>query len=679
MAKSGIGISAEISLHDKMSAVLARVNKMLGESNTALKDVQKNLDTSTTVRASVDEQERSTKAVKETADATQELVQHFHTTNKTIETTTNTTQMFVLAMEEAKDASEKVPKPLKKSQNLMQSLLGLATRLGAVLALKRGVGALVKLSDKTTEINVRMGQLTKSQSEVAALNDLIFASAQRSRGSYLETADAVAKIGVATEGLWSSNEELVRFAEQLNMQYALAGTSTEGAKAATLQLTQALGSGVLRGEELNSVFEQAPNIIRTIAEHMGQPIGAVRDLAAEGKITAEVVKNAMLGAAEETTKAFTSAPLTFGQAIEIFKNNANRAFENVAQRINAILNDARVRSFIDNLSVHLTTLGNMVLGAIESIAAVAFFVSDHWNIIVPLVSAATVVVLAFKAAAIKAKLAALGLNAALLANPLTWIVAGVALVIAAIASWVQSVGGIQIAWTQFMHFLERAGLRLRHGFPLFFKIAFEGIMGFLRSFGGAFLAMLEDIINSAIDVINHFIGMLNKLPGVSIDFVEKASFGTEAMLRAEAANAAGQAEIERMQKRRDNAMTGLRWKQQEALAKLERARPSEATAETDILKQQRQLESMRPLLQPMEETAKNTGAMADSLDIAEEELVYLRDIAERDAINKYTTAEVRVDFTANNHLSDQMSLERVGAYLTESMRKTMVHVAEGTY
>lgn len=165
------------------------------------------------------------------------------------------------------------------------------------------------------------------------LQSMIMKSANRSRAAYQTTADAVSKMGIMAKDAFSNNDELIKFTELINKQFTIAGTSAAGIDAAMLQLTQAMSSGVLRGEELNSVFEQAPTIIQTIADYLDVPIGKIRDMAADGQITSTIVKNAMLASADEINAKFEAMPMTFAQVWTIAKNIALEAFTPVIQAI----------------------------------------------------------------------------------------------------------------------------------------------------------------------------------------------------------------------------------------------------------------------------------------------------------------------------------------------------------
>lgn len=219
---------------------------------------------------------------------------------------------------------------------------GLLSKLRSLLgayAGVQGVKAIVGLSDAMTQTTARLDMMNDGLQTTAELNQMIYASAQRSRGSYQQTADMVAKLGNLAGDAFNSSQELVAFAEQLNKQITLSGASTQAVDAAMLQLTQAMSSGMLRGEELNSILGQTPTIAQSIAEYMGVSVGTMREMASEGAITADVVKNAMFYMAEETNAKFEEMPTTWAQVWTSFQNTALMAAQPVLDVINAAANN----------------------------------------------------------------------------------------------------------------------------------------------------------------------------------------------------------------------------------------------------------------------------------------------------------------------------------------------------
>lgn len=244
------------------------------------------------------------------------------------------------------------------------SLTGTLGRLAGTFLGMQSVKWLANTSDQLTQTNARLKLMTGSAEAAAEANDQIFAAAMRSRGAYADMADTVAKLGTLAPNAFTDTGEIIAFAEQLQKQMARSGTSTQSAQAAMLQLTQGLSSGVLRGEELNSILEQTPMIAQTIAEYMGVTTGEMRELASEGAVTAEVVKNAMLGAAEETNAAFEQMPMTWSQVWTSMQNIALRALNPVLTGINWLANNIEI-------------IGPIVLGV--GAAFGVFMIAANWT------------------------------------------------------------------------------------------------------------------------------------------------------------------------------------------------------------------------------------------------------------------------------------------------------------
>lgn len=237
---------------------------------------------------------------------------------------------------------DKLSRATGNSNALLGTIKKVALAAGGIRIAQNAIG----LSDELAQTTARLNMMNDGMQSTADLQKMIFAAAQRSRGEYQATADAVAKMGIMAKDAFSSNGELVAFMEQINKQFAIAGTSSEGMRAAMLQLTQAMGSGVLRGEELNSIFEQAPVIIQTIASYLDVPIGKIRALAQEGELSASVVKNAMLWAADETNAKFAEMPMTFAQIWTSIKNYALMAFQPILTKLSEIANSQEFQTFV---------------------------------------------------------------------------------------------------------------------------------------------------------------------------------------------------------------------------------------------------------------------------------------------------------------------------------------------
>ena len=231
-------------------------------------------------------------------------------------------------MEQLSDNTEQVTRRT-------EGLVGVAKKLAGAYLIKEAV----EMSDTLVQTEARINMINDGLQTTDELMDMIRESANRSRASFVDTADVVAKLGQRAGDAFSSNAETIQFAETLNKMFVIAGASQAEMSSASLQLTQALGSGVLRGEELNAVFESAPNVIQKIAEYMNVPMGSIRDLASEGKITADIVKNALLSATDEVNAQFKQMSMTWGQLFTVVGNYMITAFQPVLDKINELANN----------------------------------------------------------------------------------------------------------------------------------------------------------------------------------------------------------------------------------------------------------------------------------------------------------------------------------------------------
>lgn len=293
------------------------------------------------------------------------------------------------------------------SQAQASGLMSTVRSLAGTFLGMQSVKWLANTSDQLTQTNARLQLMTGSAEAAAEANDQIFAAAMRSRGAYADMADTVAKLGTLAPNAFTDTGEIIAFAEQLQKQMALSGTSTQGAQAAMLQLTQGLASGVLRGEELNSILEQTPMIAQTIAEYMGVTTGEMRELASEGAVTAEVVKNAMLGAAEETNAAFEQMPMTWSQVWTSMQNIALRAMQPILDGINWMANSIDealnwISENADGVTAVLAGLAAMalVVGSkmvISAMASAIAWAAVNWPILLVGAAVTALVYMALKA------------------------------------------------------------------------------------------------------------------------------------------------------------------------------------------------------------------------------------------------------------------------------------------
>lgn len=416
----------------QVEQTIARQNeaimKFAGNINTAQNatwkaaDTQQELtksveDMAVTIGHAADTQQKLTEAVKDTASASDRAADAQQRNTEKIENTAN-------ASFRAANAQRRHNREVASTDMSARQLLSTVSRIAAVLGgIKIGRGIL-ELSDTMAQTQARLdmmiNQIDSGAGNVNELQEMIYQSANRARGEYQATADAVSKLGLMAGDAFGSSEEVVVFMEQINKQFKIAGTEASGIQAAMLQLTQAMGSGVLRGEEYNSILEQAPNIIQTIADYMEVPKGQLKDMAAEGKITADIVKAAMFAAADETNAKFESIPMTYSDAWTMIRNAGINALGDVSNKLNSLLNSAAGQKAMNGIISGINILSTVASGAIDMLVSGANWVAENWDYVYPVLIGIGAAFVAAGAAGVIS-----GLSTAAAWSPVTFIVLGI--------------------------------------------------------------------------------------------------------------------------------------------------------------------------------------------------------------------------------------------------------------
>lgn len=618
------------------------------------------------------------------------------------------------------------------------------TLVGAYVGISTVKNAL-DLSDELTQTTARLDMMVSQYNALNGtmqttdeLSQMIFLSAQNSRASYMDTAASVAKLGNNARDAFASTGEIVQFAELVNKQFTIAGASATESSNAFLQLTQALGSGVLRGDELNSIFEQAPNLIQTVADYMDVPIGKIREMASDGQITADIVKNAMFAAADDIDAKFNSMPMTWGQLWTQYSNLALKTFQPVLQRLNEMANDQHMKTALTGIMNALSGAATIALNVIDVMVTGGAYIVDNWSMIAPVIGGVAAALAIYNgalllhnayeaasnglkmiaairsvahgtataaetAATTGASAAQIAFNAALYACPLTWVVLAIIAVIAAIylvVAAINKVQGTTYSATGVIcglvatagAFIVNTGVGLLNGLiQLIWSIFVEPFLGIVEwvlnvtnggfdSFGGA-------VANLIGNIISWFLSL-----GEVVTKIIDAIFGTDwtAGLNALQNNVLAWGKNE-------NAITLDR----EAPTIAYRASYSEAYNKGYDFGQGVENRIKNFFGGTKDDNSDNSGALgsygaasdmaanvaniagdtssiSDSLDVSEEDLKYLRDIAEQEAINRFTTAEIKVDMSGmSNTVHNTNDLDGIVDGLTTRVLEAMEVVKEG--
>lgn len=647
-------------------------------------------------------------------------------------------QQIIQLGNEQDNYTEKV----EKSTRSANGLLGKVGQLVAAYATMKTVTTAMNLSDQMTQTTARLDMMNDGLQTTEELQQMIYQSAQASRGSYQESADAVAKMGIMAKDAFDSNAELVSFVEQLNKQFTIAGTSQEGVSAAMLQLTQAMSSGVLRGEELNSVFEQAPTIIQSIADYLGVPIGQIRAMAAEGQITGEIVKNALLSAVDETNAKFEQMPMTWGQVWNSMKNTALMEFQPVLNKINELANNQKFQAFAAGAVSALAIVAVVLLDIMNITGSIAGFFADNWSIIAPIVygiagalgvyamylgiikgmaiasaiaegihvmwmNLKIAVTAALTHTTMAATAAQMGYNGALYACPLVWIIGLIIIIIALIYAVAAAIakltgiantgfgvitGGINVV----IHFFKNLGLSVAN-IALGIGSAIAALCSnMMTAFSNAILGIQSwfyNLLSTALSVIASIAAELNKLPFVKFDYSGITAQADE--YAGKAAQAAGNKESYKSIS--DSFREGYGTFDTFQDGWVSSAFNSGAAWGDGVSnKVSKFFGGSKGGVDPtglaggtgydvshipgnIADTAGNTARAVDSLEITNEDLKYLNDIAERDVINRFTTAEIKVEMNNNNNVSSDMDLDGMIDYLATGVNEAMEKAAEGVH
>lgn len=601
------------------------------------------------------------------------------------------------------------------------------------------VGKALNISDELVQTTSRLNMMNDGVQTTAELVNMVYAAAQDARGSFSQMADVVARFGNNAKDAFSSSEEVVAFADLIQKQMTIAGASTQEAANAELQLSQALGSGVLRGDELNSIFEQAPNLIQNIADYLDVPIGKIREMAADGELSADVVKAAIFSAADDINSKFNEMPMTWGQMWQSMQNTALIAFQPVLQRLNDLANSEAFQTFIQGAIEAMATLANILLNVFDLAVSIGTFIGDNWSIIAPIVYGIVAALTAY--IAISAIVAAIngvmaiaegvkaaaqmmatgatfaetaaqqGLNAALMACPLTWIIMLILALIVVIFAVCNAIakmtgiansgfgvitGGVNVV----IQFFKNLGLTVAN-IALGIGNAIAALASnMMTAFHNAICSVQSwfyNLLSTALSVIEGICSALNKLPFVEFDYSGISSAADD--YAAKASEAAGNKEdyqsisdafnegfttFDAFQDgwASDAFNAGAAWG--DGIAdKVSNFSLPDVFGQTDIPNVGDYTSGFNDAIansgvgDSIGNIDDNTGKIKDSLDVTEEDLKYLRDIAEQESINRFTTAEVTINQTNNNNVSSDTDLDGFITALDDAMGEAIDEVTNG--
>jgi tape measure domain-containing protein len=674
---------------------------------------------------------------------------------------------------------------------------GFASWQTAVIAVNQALQLTQRLFNFVDKIGDITSEITNAQSRLELVNDglqsqdelqqMIYESARRSNSSYTETIASVARIGTSLRAAGATTQGVVGFSELLNKSLVLSGTSGETLKAVLRQVSQAISSGVLRGDELTTVLEGAPDLVQRMADYLGGDVAKIRELASEGELTSDILVNSLVKAKDDIEADFATFPKTWKTIWMNLETYATKAFKPVLDAISRFLNSEAFNEFIKNVENgidllviwiqeaitwmqefwsasgmqdfvnRMEVIGAWIVALIRTIVSkigeilksqmfqdianfiataliiiymaltevytiiskIVTWVVENWAIIKPILLGAVAIIGAivaivtvynivmgiYTAVTTAAATAQAAFNAVLMANPIGLIITGIILLIAAIVGIILY---IKKLWDASEHFR----LMWLRNWNLILLYVDQARIGFARVFAGietlvdlwktSFLLTIQAAVNGAVDLINGFIGLLNKLPGVAIETVQKVTFGTESALKTtasaeqrqsdlDAADVLAAARIEERESKavdlskqikpdesNENAFTKMLDGFGDQLNKIIGGKTLEIGlegeggngGETSLDTLLGGLDKMKANA-AQKKTADNTSKMASSLDNMETDVKYLYEIAERQALLEVTTEAPVINFTNSAPIDSQVSvdsiIQKLETYVSDSL------------
>ncbi|WP_225340255.1 tape measure protein [Lysinibacillus capsici] len=462
---------------------------------------------------------------------------------------------------------------------LLTNLLGFTTAYLSIQGITNGFSKFTQASDNYSNTNARLANINDGLQTQKELQDKIYRASQRSLSSYNDTASSVAKLNLLAKDAFASNDEALRFTELMNKSFSVSGAGTQEKQAGMYQLTQAMASGRLQGDEFRSIMENAPLLGQAIADATGVGMEGLKDMSSDGEITADIIKKSLFAAATEIEDKFNKMPLTFADAMTVLNNWAQRAFEPLFVRFRQFVNSnafgtlaGHAMVFINLFVSGLSFVFSILEALYNMIGAIGQFMYDNASLVVPiLVILGTII--GTIVAILATKYAILGLirvatlawaaaqwvvNAAFLSNPITWvliaIITVIALVVMAMVMWgeetatvVGFVAGIFAALgayilNQFINIANFLTIFAEFFINLFIDPVYavkklfydlvmmvvENMSAMTGSFDSAATALGNAFVagvNIAIKAVNGLITLVNKIPGVNFGKIGELQTG----------------------------------------------------------------------------------------------------------------------------------------------------------
>lgn len=504
-------INTEIRLFDSMSPVLKNIISSVDAMIKSLENCEK-----------VSEGMIDKGALDKANEAFRQAVEGVHGLDEAlIEAKVNS--------ESAGSSIEGLSSSVANSEGLMHKAASAVKKLALGYLSFQGIKNFIQGADEFQNVSTRLNMVADSFKETETelsgveLMARIRKSASESRGEFMMTADVIGKLGMQARNAFESSDDLITFAEQLNKNFKIAGTDAEGIRSVMYNLTQALASGVLRGQDLNSVMSNAPIILEKVAKYMDSDISQIRKLAEEGKLSSSVIVSAMLDSAEKTDEAFRNMPMNFHDIMTKIKNSIQASLSGAFIKWNELLNSENMQKtieFLINLVSGFVNVVSEVFGVlIDIFGPILGFFNEFSGVIEIAVGA----LMAYQLAVWAVNTAMTVFNITCNANPIILIITAVLTLIMLLFKWIQSLGGLTLAWLKFKLVVLNIFGALGMAIGGFIGVIASAILGIIQ----VILHAVQFMLNVLIKGINLVIKGLNLIPGVHIGELGEVTFANK--------------------------------------------------------------------------------------------------------------------------------------------------------
>lgn len=541
----------------------------------------------------------------------------------------------------------------------------------SVAALLAGAVKGMNIVDEFINTGARLDLINDGLQTQAELQDKIFAAADRSKGAYANMASAISKMGLLAKDQFKTNDELINFTELLQKSFKVGGASQMEQSSAMLQLSQAMASGRLQGDEFRSIMENAPMLADAIAKYTGKSKGKLKEMSAEGTITADIIKNSMFAAADDINTKFKSMPMTFADVWNKIKNAGTKAFSGVMQSVNKLINTDGFQTFLNNVIIGFNLAAQAAEWLINAIA-------DGWDTIGPILG------IIGGALLLKIIVSLWSMVTAILAQGAAWLIAywPLLLVIGIIAIAISAARQMGATWEQIFGFIGGIVGVFVGVFYNYFVYIWNAVAAFINFFGNVFKNPVASVKALFYDLMVNVLGffeqiakgietLLNKIPGVKVNITSGIT-KLKDNLASKSSSIKNEADLKTYVKSKDFMDYSTAATKGSDIGK---------SAYTNFNKTISNLTSSFTKDEDKPLTVQGTGGNGSlKVDMSDEDLQYLRDIAERDYINKFSTATLAPNIQVSfGDVHEEADVDKLHGRITKILKEEIAIAAEGAY